>query len=409
MTLAGPWSVGRQVAARDTSGGIWPPPPGQIVGSGLPGPYVYDTASARRIPAVARSLGIYGGLCKQMRLDSWRGDDVLPRPRLLERPDPTRARSWFTQVNVEDYLMEGNAISLVTSRGADGWPLTVQWVPAAWTYIVWTIGMARPDYYLLGQQLNFDDVIHVRRGADRFLPVRGVGVVEEFLSTLDRVASEEAYERQTLAGAAVPSVAIITPQATLTQDVADAAKESWMDKFGGPVRLPAILPNGTQVIPLAWSPSDSQLVEARHLSLTDVANAFNLDGYWLGAPTAGITYKTSAPQYQQVLLTSLEPVLVDFEQVWSDAWLPRGTDVRFGRDKLLREDLPTTAVALSTLVAADIATADECRAYLMGSPLDLSGPAPKPKPPPPPPKPAPMVMPADQKPADDTEEEDQQK
>ena len=153
-------------------------------------------------------------------------------------------------------------------------------------------------------------------------------------------------------------MAIITPQATLTQDVADQAKDNWVEKYGGAGRVPAILPNGTQVIPLAWSPSsDSQLIEARHMSLTDVANLFNLDGYWLGAPVAGMTYKTAAPQYQQVLLTSLEPVLADFEQVWSDAWLPRGTHVQFGRDKLLREDLPTTATALSTLVAADIAIA----------------------------------------------------
>ena len=232
-TTPPPWSVGRQVAARDSSGGIFPPP-GQFFGqSGLPGPYVYDTNSARRVPAVARCLQVYAGLCKQMHMDAWRGPDMLPRPRLLDRPDPTRARSWFVQVAVEDYLLEGNAISLVTSRGVDGWPLTVQWVPAAWVYIVWTIGMARPDYYMLGQQLPFDDVIHVRRGADRFLPVRGVGVVEEFLGTLDRVASEEAYERPTLAGAAVPSVAIITPQATLTQDVADQAKDNWLEKYGG--------------------------------------------------------------------------------------------------------------------------------------------------------------------------------
>ena len=64
-----------------------------------------------------------------------------------------------------------------------------------------------------------------------------------------------------LAGGAVPSVAIITPTGTLTQDVADAAKEAWLNKFGGPVREPVILPNGTQVIPLAWSPSDTQLIE----------------------------------------------------------------------------------------------------------------------------------------------------
>ena len=97
-----------------------------------------------------------------------------------------------------------------------------------------------------------------------------------------------------------------------------------MEKFAGPNREPAILPNGTQVIPLAWSPSDTQLIEARQVSLLDVANMFNLDGYWLGAPVAGMTYRTAGPQYQQILRTSLEPVLSDFEDVWSFDWLPRG-------------------------------------------------------------------------------------
>ena len=58
-------------------------------------------------------------------------------------------------------------------------------------------------------------------------------------------------------------------------------------KFSGPTREPVFLPNGTAVIPLAWSPTDTQLAEARHMSLLDVANMFNLDGYWLGAPVAG--------------------------------------------------------------------------------------------------------------------------
>jgi hypothetical protein len=165
------------------------------------------------------------------------------------------------QVSVEDYLLDGNAISLITTRGVDGWPTSVMWLPAASVYIVWQpydpdVGV---QYYYYGTPLPLEDVIHVRRGADRYFPVRGVGVVEEFLSTLDRVSMEEEYERQALAGGAVPSVAIITPSSTLNQDVADEAKTSWMTNFGGPTRLPAILPNGTQVIPLAWSPSDTQL------------------------------------------------------------------------------------------------------------------------------------------------------
>ena len=358
--MVGGWTIGRPSSPRD--GSIIPPP--DLAGT-YPGPYVYDARTARQVPSVARALQLYAGMCKQMPIDAYKAGTPLPRPRLLGRPDPLNARSWFVGVSVEDYLLNGNAVSYVTSRGADGWPLTVAWLPASWVYVMWTPpNPASVTYTYLGSVLNVEDVVHVKRGADRFYPVRGVGIVEEGLATLDRVAMEEAYERNVLAGAAVPSVAVITPQAVLTQDVADEAKANWLARFGGPAREPAILPNGTEIVPLAWSPSDAQLVEARKASLVDVANLFNLDGYWLGSPVAGMTYKTAGPQYQQILRTSLEPVLADFEDVWSDAWLPRGTTIRFDRNQLLRDDLGTTATALATLVNAGILTPEQGAAYL---------------------------------------------
>jgi HK97 family phage portal protein len=237
---------------------------------------------------------------------------------------------------------------------------------------MWQPPSFTPSYYYLGTPLPFDDVIHIRRGADRFYPVRGVGIVEEHMTSLDRVASEEIYEANALADGAVPSIAVITPTATLTAETADQAKADWLTKFGGPVREPVILPNGTQVVPLAWSPTDTQLAEARRLSLVDVANMFNLDGYWLGAPVAGMTYRTAGPQYQQVLRTSLEPVLADFEAAWSAAWLPRGTNVRFQRSQLLREDLATSMTAAVAGYNAGIMALGESR-VMVGLPPEAPG------------------------------------
>jgi HK97 family phage portal protein len=362
MAIA-PYQVGRAVAPRDSGSLI--PPPGSVAGWGAPGPYVWDASTARSIPAVGRCVGLYGGMVKQMPMNVYRGADPLPRPRLLSRPDPNRGGPWFVQVSVEDYLLNGNAIAQVTARDVNGWPLAVTWWPASWVYISWT----PPDpnnvaYYLLGYEVPNADIIHVRRGADRFYPVRGVGVVEEHMGSLNRVAAEEIFESSALSSGAVPSVAIITPQATLTQDVATEAKANWLTTYGGATREPAILPNGTVIQPLAWSPADTQLTEARRMSLTDVANMFNLDSYWLGAAVQGMTYKTAGPQYQQILRTSLEPVLADFEDVWSDAWLPRGQSIHFDRNQLLRDDLPTTATAMATLVGAGIVSAAEARAYM---------------------------------------------
>jgi HK97 family phage portal protein len=360
---------------------------------GMPGPYVYDATSARRVPAVGRAVQLYSGLMKQCNRDVYRGFTQLPTPRICERPQVGRGGAWFVHVSVEDYLLNGNAVSLVVARGVDGWPLAVRYLPITYVYLAYDPYTGDESYFYLGQPLPTDDVIHVRRGIDRWYPMRGVGVVEEYVSTLDRVAMEEEYERGALSEGAVPSVAVITPQATLTQEVADDAKEQWVAKFSGPQREPVILPNGTVVQPLAWSPSDTQLSEARRLSLIDVANMFNLDGYWLGAPVAGMTYRTAGPQYQQILRTSLEPVMVDFEECWSDAWLPRGQRVRFDRSHLLREDLATSTNAAVSAFGAGLITDAEGRALMDLPPDPIAGDLAPPAPAPVGPAPEPEVTP----------------
>jgi HK97 family phage portal protein len=390
------WTHGRALV-RGRDGVVSLPPPPTSAAFGMPGPYVYDATTAQSVPAVTRALGVYTTLMKQMPLDAMRGfDRVEPAPTICQRPDPDRGYAWFVQVSVEDYLLLGNAIAYVTSRGFDGWPRTITWLPASWVYVIWDSYNDVHDvrYTYLGYELNPDDVIHVRRGADRMYPVRGVGIVEQHLSTLDRVAMEEVYEAGALSNGAVPSVAVITPQASLDQDTADEAKDRWMTNYAGPVREPIILPNGTQVVPLAWSPTDTQLTEARRLSLLDVANMFNLDGYWLGAPVAGMTYRTAGPQYQQILRTSIEGLCADFEDEWSWKLMPRGTNVRFRREQLLREDLATSSTAARTLYGGGpIAALPEARAMVglppnspagLGASADIEQPAePLPESPPP--------------------------
>jgi HK97 family phage portal protein len=300
-------------------------------------------------------------------MDDYRGIIPLPRPRLLEQPDPEQSRPWFVQCNVEDYLWSGNAISYVTAYDATGWPAAVTWVPAAWVSVACPPRRYdQPTYLIDGVELDRARVIHVKRSADRWCPARGVGVIEQHLATFDRVASEEEYEREALRNGAVPSVAVITPNPRLGDTEAQKAKVEWLAKFGGPKREPVILPAGTQVIPLAWSPEDAQLTQARQMSLLDVANAFNLDGYWLGAPGGSMTYKSPGSMYTNLLRMSLESVLVDFEAVWSAAWLPRGHVVRFDRGALTKDDLQTMVQTLVMGMTSTPAlfTPAEARSYL---------------------------------------------
>lgn len=322
------------------------------------------TASQLRgIPAIGRALSLIGGMAKQMPLDAVRGDVVLPRPPLLEQPDPTASRSWLIDVLVEDYVVHGNALLLVTSRDAAGWPLSVMWLPAALTTAT-RLPDGQRDYWHGGVHLETQDVIHVRRGADSTFPWCGVGVLEQYCDAAGLLADQGTYQARVLDSSAVPSVVIITPEPEVSQTEADAAKEAWVEKYAGTKREPAILPKGTEVKPLAWSPADSQLTELSKLGLTSAANMMNLDGYWLGAASGSYSYKSPGPMYLNLLRQTVGPILEDFEGELSAALLPRGQRVRFRRSAVLGDDMATTIGWVRAAVAGGLMTLAEGRVAL---------------------------------------------
>ena len=221
---------------------------------------VWDPLSAMALPSVGRAVALIAGQIRQCPLDDYAGVQPQSRSRFLDQPDPAQARAWFVGQEVSDYLLHGNGLSYVTARDATGYPAATVWLPASWVSIAWDPGSpdyGSPTYWVGGRQLDSANVVHVKRGADDRWPVRGIGVVEQHLLALARVANTERYEATALSGAGVPSVAIITPNSRLSPEEAASAKEDWLGKFAGPERSPAILPAGTQVIPLAWSPEDA--------------------------------------------------------------------------------------------------------------------------------------------------------
>jgi HK97 family phage portal protein len=317
---------------------------------------VWDAQTARSLPGMGRALGIYRMLVqceldgfRQTRSEGRRSLEPLPQiPRLLERPDPDLARPTFIGAHIEDWILHGNAIHYVTAFDASGWPAACRYYPAhrwtiqpndRWTDVV---------YQLDGREVDRSRVVHVQRGIDPDYPFRGVGVVEQHLRTLNRAGLQEAAETSSLTDRGMPSVAIITPNPELDPDANDLVADKWVERFAGSEPKPAFLPKDTQVIPLSWNPSDSQMVEARQMSLIDVANVMNLDPYYLGAPGSSHTYKSPGPMFLALLRTTLEEVFSTFEDEWSFRWLPRGQRVRFDRTQLLRDDLGSMLQAFTT-------------------------------------------------------------
>lgn len=374
-----------------TFGPIWSTdlagPPGWVDPSTLTR-QVWDAQTARTIPGVGRALGIYGmvAACALQHVamypaDPTRGEEQLGLPRFLQQPDPDMDLPTFIAVQLDDYLLHGNAAQLVTAYGADNYPAAARWFPAH-RWGITADAQRQPEYRLDGQPIDRDRVVHVTRGRDPVCEWRGQGVVEQHLATLNRVALEEAAEASNLSARGMPGVAIIQPATSeFDQKVADEVAEKWEARFGTSQRhRPGVFPGGTQIVPLSWNPSDQQLVQARKMSLVDVANAFNLDGYWLGAPSSSHTYQSPGPNFLQLIRISLGPVMRTFEAVWSQQWLPYGRGVRFDRLELLRDDLKSMIQAFVAGRGAGLfPDINEPRVYMGFRPLAEDE---KPKPPP---------------------------
>lgn len=329
---------------------------------------VWDSVTAQNLPAVGRAMALYGGLISQCDLDQYDGPSpVTPRPALLDLPDTVLGSlPLFVRAHVEDYLVHGNALHLVSSRDRDGTVRNTTWFPANEWSVDATHGRGYLDYYLNGQKIaRREDVVHVRWGTAPGEPWRGWGIVERYIDTLDRVALQEAAERGALLGGSVPSVAVIAPQKNPTQEELDDAANQWERRYGGSTRRPAILPAGTEVRPLGWSAEDQQAVLARQMSLTDVANLLNLNSFWLNAPASSHTYRSPGPMFLELQRTSLEPVMRDLEAVWGNSWFPqRSRRTRFDRLQLTRDDFETSIRTLKMAVDAGLMTPEEARLYL---------------------------------------------
>ena len=317
------------------------------------------------LPGVTRATGLISGLIRQMTLEHWAGPRLAPQSPFLSRPDPSPG--WgvarFVGVQVDDYLRHGNAIHLITSRDRDGRPASAMWLPAVHVWVSDQRPWGGPlQYWHNGRELNIHDVVHVARGADPNNPARGVGILEQHLTTWSKLDKQARFEGDAYDRSGVPSVAVVVGNQDLTTDAAEVAKVEWMEKFQR--REPVFLPQGTEVKPLAWSPSDSQMVEAHQMGLQDVANAFGLDGFWLGVESKGLTYKSPAPLFLSLVRETIEPISDDFEQSWGPSWLPFGDKLQFRKSDILTDDMASEVTWLVQAVEHGIVDEAEARERL---------------------------------------------
>jgi HK97 family phage portal protein len=322
------------------------------------------------IPGAWRASILLSDLLGQVPWDAWRviGQEpesmITPRPPLLEQPNPPYTRMTTITSGMLDLIWHGNAIWVVASRNAFGWPTAVIPVPACNVAVRRVTPFASSplpvgalEYKIGNLTLSSDDVIHVM-GPCEPGAVRGLGVLETQLNALTLAQSQD-RQASSISTAGVPTGILKSTDPDIEKNEALELKAAWIASQN--TRTIAFLNATTEFTPLSWNPEELQLVEARKFSLNTLELIFGLPVGWLGGMNSARQYSNIEQDDINLLKFSLGGHLARFEQTLSLAF-PRGTQVRADLATLMRSDTLTRYQGYAIGIAAQMLTPDEARA-----------------------------------------------
>lgn len=164
---------------------------------------------------------------------------------------------------------------------------------------------------------------------------------------------------------------ILTAPGQISPETAERLKAHWDTNFTGTnAGKTAVLGDGLKWDALSTSPVDSQLIEQLNYTAQDVARAFHVPAWKIGAgPSA--PYTSSEATNLQYLSDCLQSHIESLELALDDGLdLPEGIRTEFDESSLLRLDSATRINVLSTAVKSGLKTINEARAELNLAPVD---------------------------------------
>ena len=190
-------------------------------------------------------------------------------------------------------------------------------------------------YWVDDVALPYGSVIHLR-GMLPYWNSQGRGVITAHGAELGLMS----VVRQYASGVFQSGRPRRVPQVDAAVDDGDQAaqlKAAWLAQHGGAKRSIAVLNATTEFHPIQISPVDAQLAAAREWSLRDIALAFGVPAYMLGAPGDSSTYANVESRMVELAQFTLLPWVRRIESTL-DAEFPSGTSLKVDMRAMMRAD-----------------------------------------------------------------------
>lgn len=302
------------------------------------------------------------------QLEAWRGPERLePQPSVLRRPDPFSQAFDFWSQCVYSLLLRGNLYLLTESVNELGRPASVRILnPDTITAQLSapTFDRRTISFKMNGVTIPKDLMTHVPMIV---LPGRatGLGPIEAASSTfLGGKTATDAVNSNFTKGV-YPS-GVITHPTALSKERADELRDQFVEANAGiNNRRPVVMSGGTTFTTQQMTSRDAQWIEARDLTIADVARLLGIPFAMLGIPVAGssLTYTNRAHVATDYLRNALQPILSRLASA-AESWLPTTQRARWDVSEFLRPD-PQARIDLYNTALGGQAwlTPDEVRTF----------------------------------------------
>jgi HK97 family phage portal protein len=310
--------------------------------------------------SIYRAISVLSTSVKQLTLDAVRSDTVLAsKPALLRQPNIDQPLSAFLEETVVSLACAGNAYWLL-ERGSTGAVTNVQ-VLNPLDIIVDTTPWGRvTGYQYKSQRFAPEQIKHLK-----LLRVpgsaKGLGPIQAAQVELRGALDVRDFAGNWFPKSGVPGGGYLSTDQVLNPDQAKAFKTAWAaataERDGAPV-----LGNGLTYNQTFLSPSDALWIDAQQFSITQVSRLFGIPSSLMLAAIDGTSqvYANVEQELGSFLKFTLTGYLSEIEQALS-ALLPKGTDVRFNVEGLLRSDTATRYAAHAVALSSGFMTINEVR------------------------------------------------
>ena len=314
-------------------------------------------AQAMQVPAVARARNIIcatiGSLPLEVRRES--NNSKVPTPLFIKQPDPRMpGQSVYTFLS-EDLLFTGQAYLRILELGADGRPLSAEWI---------SVSRVTRTLDALGHNVRYYSVDGNRvpdTGLGSLIPFTGYDeglLVRAGTTILTALALEKAVKR--FADEPTPNV-VLKSNLPMPAERVTALLNSWKEARNQ--RGTAFVNDTIDFQSIGFSPEQLTLNQARQYMASEIARACNLPEYYVGGNAGGsMTYSNVTAERRSLIDLSLRPLMTCITQRLSDNDItPRGSIVKFDLEEFYSPSAIERAEIYNKLIPLGVMTIEEAR------------------------------------------------